>query len=106
MLARRALFFTAAHQRGRRGREESFRGGLGLALAAMACCSRVVLAHEKEKQDPNGLYVFGYNHFGTVPFTRSTHVSEPQRIAFFDDKVCVCEHISCHLVTQLNPRYM
>jgi hypothetical protein len=36
---------------------------------------------------PRGLYVWGFNHHGNIPYSRHADVSVPVRVKFFDDKV-------------------
>ena len=84
------------HGRGRQGHHQTFATPLGLALAlVLVRAGNLGSSHMRERSASSsggaapkeeGLYIFGCNEGGTIPNCRVSNVSEPVRVAFFDDK--------------------
>lgn len=63
-----------------------------LSVAVALAVSQEQTAQLDSNETPYGLYMWGFNRHGNVPFCRQADVSTPVLVRFFNDKVCDIEN--------------
>lgn len=90
----RRHFFSSPLAYSERKRSWAPIAALSIALAYGIHCEAARSEEEGSANNiPRGLYVWGYNHRGNVPYSRHADVNVPVRVKFFDDKVCI--YLAC-----------